>query len=354
TILCITPRPEAYLAPSVFNDIPYSETDLAWYYAITKEAYLQGFIVGYLGEKDAGGMTPFKPDISISRAEGTKIILEVLESLGVIDMGDVVIPTDAPWYVPYMQMAQDLTDYLISDTTLGEGKPFIITSDEASRATEALTRYEFMKMAVRVLDFYNCYADQDSDGDGLSDYEEVNVYGSDPYDADTDKGGIFDGEEVAVGTDPMDRNDDDSDGDSLVNADEIDLYDTDPFDPDTDDGGTYDGVEVLQGTNPTDDPSDDAGVTDQPIEETLLEEENVLDGLEPGITVVTYECMTCPCPTSIENMADLDEGDSLYSAIMNADKTEVLSISPSVKIEEILGHGINKHVSNPSLHEKIL
>jgi|GEM_PF-207138 len=338
TILCITPRPEAYLAPSVFNDIPYSETDLAWYYAITKEAYLQGFIVGYLGEKDAGGMTPFKPDISISRAEGTKIILEVLESLGVIDMGDVVIPTDAPWYVPYMQMAQDLTDYLISDTTLGEGKPFIITSDEASRATEALTRYEFMKMAVRVLDFYNCYADQDSDGDGLSDYEEVNVYGSDPYDADTDKGGIFDGEEVAVGTDPMDRNDDDSDGDSLVNADEIDLYDTDPFDPDTDDGGTYDGVEVLQGTNPTDDPSDDAGVTDQPIEETLLEEENVLDGLEPGITVVTYECMTCPCPTSIENMADLDEGDSLYSAIMNADKTEVLSISPSVKIEEILGH----------------
>ncbi len=47
---------------------------------------------------------------------------------------------------------------------------------------------------------YNSY--DDSDNDGLSDYEEVNIYGTDPYNPDTDGDGMSDGDEVKAGRNP--------------------------------------------------------------------------------------------------------------------------------------------------------
>ena len=44
---------------------------------------------------------------------------------------------------------------------------------------------------------------QDSDNDGLSDADEVQVYGTDPYKWDTDGDGRSDGEEVLAGTNPL-------------------------------------------------------------------------------------------------------------------------------------------------------
>lgn len=49
---------------------------------------------------------------------------------------------------------------------------------------------------------YNQSSDIDSDNDGLSDYEEVNVYGTDPYNPDTDDDGMNDGDEVKAGRNP--------------------------------------------------------------------------------------------------------------------------------------------------------
>jgi len=43
---------------------------------------------------------------------------------------------------------------------------------------------------------------QDTDGDGLSDYDEVNVYKTSPYLEDTDSDNILDKKEVEQGSDP--------------------------------------------------------------------------------------------------------------------------------------------------------
>jgi hypothetical protein len=46
----------------------------------------------------------------------------------------------------------------------------------------------------------------DTDGDGLTDGEEVNKYGTKPKKVDTDNDGVTDGDEVINGTDPLDKN----------------------------------------------------------------------------------------------------------------------------------------------------
>lgn len=65
----------------------------------------------------------------------------------------------------------------------------------------------------------------DSDGDGLTNYEEINIYGTDPFNLDTDGDGISDGDEILI-------------------------WKTDPLNPDTDGDGYNDGLEVRSGYNP--------------------------------------------------------------------------------------------------------
>jgi uncharacterized repeat protein (TIGR01451 family) len=262
-ILCIIPREEAYDLPSVFNDILNTN---AWYYPYTKEANLNNLITGYLGELDADGVAPFKPDNTITRAEATKIILEALDVEGVIELPDV---TGTPWYEPYLAIAQDLTPYMLTETTRGDDF-YILTTDEAMRPLDVITRYEFVEMSVRVLQAYNCF-DLDSDGDGLINYDEEALYGTDPYNPDTDDGGVADGTEVARGTDPLNPGDDfDSGGSGL--------------------------------------------------------------GLEAGIYSITEACFACPCNASVEYESDLRIGDKVFAIIQNA-AGEIFNISNTVTIE---------------------
>ena len=61
----------------------------------------------------------------------------------------------------------------------------------------------------------------DTDQDGLSDTDEIQLYGTDPLNADTDGDTMNDGWEVAEGLDPLrDDADDDSDGDGFTNLQE--------------------------------------------------------------------------------------------------------------------------------------
>jgi hypothetical protein len=116
-------------------------------------------------------------------------------------------------------------------------------------------------------------AEGDTDGDGWSDAEEI-AYGSDPLNRDYDADGILDGVEIyQIGTDPLNNDSDgdglldgeeanqygtsavafDSDGDGVGDADEIYVYGTAPGAYDSDGDGLSDGEEVFNlGTNPVD------------------------------------------------------------------------------------------------------
>lgn len=80
----------------------------------------------------------------------------------------------------------------------------------------------------------------DSDGDLISDIDEINIYGTAPNQFDSDQDGMGDGFEIQHGYDPLNSVDGplDTDGDGFTNADEGE-YGTDPRDP-----GSFPSIEL--------------------------------------------------------------------------------------------------------------
>ncbi|MBN1540283.1 MAG: DUF4129 domain-containing protein, partial [Candidatus Thermoplasmatota archaeon] len=128
------------------------------------------------------------------------------------------------------------------------------------------------------------WQDPDTDGDGLTDGEEVLVHGTNPVLNDTDGDGLEDGEEVYIHhTSPLDQ---DSDGDGLSDHTEVvHVFDqwqsyvdwdgdgildnrTDPNNDNTDLDADDDGWEVRVGTNPLD--PGDPGSEYQPEKGTIV------------------------------------------------------------------------------------
>lgn len=97
----------------------------------------------------------------------------------------------------------------------------------------------------------------DTDGDTLTDYQEAIVLGYDPLNPDTNGNGILDADEdidkdgltnaieYTIGTNPIGM---DTDLDGLSDGDEVNLYYTDPLKADTDGDGADDFWEVTYGT----------------------------------------------------------------------------------------------------------
>lgn len=113
----------------------------------------------------------------------------------------------------------------------------------------------------------------DSDEDGISDWDEIYIYGTDPQDSDSDDDKLTDYEEIFLtGTDPLTSDSfksgtldgsADIDGDGLSNLDEVSTYGTNPLNPDTDEDGLSDYEEVkTHKTNPLEPDSDTDGIPD--------------------------------------------------------------------------------------------
>jgi uncharacterized repeat protein (TIGR01451 family) len=304
-MLCIVPRLEAYEEPARFYDMPFDE--LNYYYAIIKEAVYQGFISGYVGEKDEDtGLAPFKPNASITRAEAVKITLESLEKLKIITLKDIQIEENQAWYEPYMTISQDLSPILLEESSLNE--TYILTAEEAQNPNELLTRAQFVTIADRVLQAFDCYL-IDDDNDGIPSVWELQ-YGLNPYDpSDAAK---------------------DYDNEGLINLDEY-RFGTDPLNPDTDYGGTNDKIEVDRGTNPVNFPADD------PIEDinTNQSGKDPRANLEEGIYIVENTCNSCPCLSAIDHKADLVQGDKFFGAIGTNDMSEIFAKSNELIFKEL-------------------
>ena len=94
----------------------------------------------------------------------------------------------------------------------------------------------------------------DSDNDGLSDDEEMNIYHTDFQNPDTDGDGFLDGEEIKNNYSPLVSGkkliEADADKDGLPDRLEINLG-ADSTNPDTDGDGFFDGLEVKKGFDPT-------------------------------------------------------------------------------------------------------
>ncbi len=82
----------------------------------------------------------------------------------------------------------------------------------------------------------------DTDGDGLTDYDERNIYGTLWVAFDSDGDGLGDGYEIKIGTNPLD---DDTDYDKLSDGEELELG-TNPLSKDTDGDGLTDYFELVE------------------------------------------------------------------------------------------------------------
>ncbi|MFX0094679.1 MAG: M28 family peptidase [Candidatus Hodarchaeota archaeon] len=101
----------------------------------------------------------------------------------------------------------------------------------------------------------------DSDEDGLLDGEEVNIYLTNPLASDSDFDGLSDSEEIITfGTNPLSI---DSDNDTLNDALEINTYGSNPLSTDTDNDTLSDADEIkIYGTDPTNPDTDGDGLSD--------------------------------------------------------------------------------------------
>ena len=192
----------------------------------------------------------------------------------------------------------------------------------------------------------------DTDGDGLTDYDEHYVYFTNPSTNDTDGDSMLDFWEVAYSPvvsptndadkflDPdtdfltnlwehannTDPGDPDTDGDGATDYEEVTNLMTDPINEDTDGDGMWDGWEVDHGLNPLSDDADadlDGDGISNGTEYTLGTEPNNSDtdgdGLSDGEEVNVHGTDPTNDDTDGDKFKDGDEITNIVSMATNSD-----------------------------------
>ncbi|MBQ4536058.1 MAG: cellulose binding domain-containing protein, partial [Lachnospiraceae bacterium] len=164
----------------------------------------------------------------------------------------------------------------------------------------------------------------DSDGDGLSDYQELSELFTDPFDEDMDDDGIKDGdedldgdgitnkEEYELGTSPISC---DSDGDDLTDYEELKVHYTDPFVEDTDEDGLNDGDEVLLGFDPLVQDTDGDGIWDAEEKVYQTVTQDLADAERKEVTAVSISLVTSGNAQKSIGINDVYRMDALSSDV---------------------------------------
>ena len=137
----------------------------------------------------------------------------------------------------------------------------------------------------------------DTDGDGLTDADEVRLHHTDPTRVDSDGDWLNDGEELDNQADPSKA---DTDGDGLTDYQEVRQYGTRPDKRDSDDDGMDDPFEIEYGMDGTSPDGDEDGDGLSNVEEFRLgTHPRMLDGdgdglpdkleIELGLSPVKYD-----------------------------------------------------------------
>ncbi len=176
--------------------------------------------------------------------------------------------------------------------------------------------------------------DNDTDNDGLTDFDEVkgiHGYVTNPLTSDSDKDGLTDGEEIALHTNPLKN---DTDNDYLSDLKEIRLG-TSPFNNDTDGDGLLDGSEVygvnitglgVRFTGPSSNDTDGDGLSDYDEAMNYLTDPTLADSDGDGLNDY-QECVVTgsdPLKTDTDNdgLTDYDEfilGSDLFASDTDGD-----------------------------------
>jgi uncharacterized repeat protein (TIGR02543 family) len=193
----------------------------------------------------------------------------------------------------------------------------------------------------------------DDDGDGLTNYQEIVEYGTDPTKQDTDGDGVKDAKDD-LPLDPTETLDSDHDGigdntetdddnDGYSDEDEINLHHTNPKRADSDGDGLTDPAEIqTHHTNPNLADTDNDGLNDGP--EFLTHHTNLLvadtdgDGFHDG-----YEVLTGHLPlTAADKPALVAEARTAIEFTFPAaiGKTYCIEASPDLAAWEIVETGI--------------
>ncbi len=193
---------------------------------------------------------------------------------------------------------------------------YVASGNKVIGGGQELTSVETLKLGTNV--------NQDSDGDGLTDTDEINKYLTDPDKADTDGDTLNDGVEVnTYSTNPLKE---DTDDDLLSDGDEVSFYSTNPLSSDTDQDTLDDGDEINSfNTDPNKADSDDDTLSD--AEEINTHNTNPLksdsddDGLSDSEEINTHNTNPQNNDSDSDTLTDLDEI-SIYNSDPNKQDTD--------------------------------
>jgi len=136
--------------------------------------------------------------------------------------------------------------------------------------------------------------ERDSDGDQLSDYDEIYVYETNPLQPDTDSDGLTDYEESFIhGANPTKP---DTDSDGISDGEEVNAYGTNPLNPDTDSDGLSDCQELKHTNRSECENTDFSGGFDGGYSTDPLHADSDRDGLTDCQEVLHTNRTECEAP----------------------------------------------------------